>query len=437
MFNKTTNKSHIALLLSILLLFAGCRKEESDIFPHTPAERLQHAIDEYQSILTAATNGWQVEYYANSTSGGYTLLMKFDASGLVTMASRSKLTKNAAYEQESSLYEIIGDNGPVLTFNTFNPILHVFSNPEHPEILDRKEEDLTGYGWQGDYEFIINKAVEDTVWLKGKKQGAEIIMTQLATDIQWQSYLDELGDLDDMLFHVDVPVLSMLVDNVPYRIYNGKFHVFDIKKSDREIHQVPFIVTSDGIQFYQPIELNGVVFRSFELNRARTKLVSVEHPEYAIRGTTDDLAEFIQNFAWQFIPELSSLDFSSLYNRISDAVTILYEGEQLVLKLEYNTEANSYVLVVSYVKDKQKIEGYLNLDITSDEQDVLSINYANSGDKTGMQFYNEVDGIDELVAALTADFELSTDSKLNPWMIHCQNLNDNALFFRLERQIKD
>ena len=97
MFNKTTNKSHIALLLSILLLFAGCRKEESDIFPHTPAERLQHAIDEYQSILTAATNGWQIK--DSQLNKRWLYLLKFMLR-LGHHSKGSKLTKNAAYEQE-------------------------------------------------------------------------------------------------------------------------------------------------------------------------------------------------------------------------------------------------------------------------------------------------------------------------------------------------
>lgn len=65
-----------------------------------------------------------------------------------------------------------------------------------------------------------------------------------------------------------------------------------------------------------------------------------------------------------------------------------------------------------------------------DEQDVLSISYANSGDNNGLKFYNEIDGVDELVVSvLTADFELSTGSKLNPWLIKFENLNDYTSFF--------
>jgi len=438
--NKIPNKLNILLLLSILLLFTGCWKEEIDIFPNTPAERLNQAMSTYEDVLTSAENGWKMEYYANTQGGGYTLLMKFDASGLVTIASRSLLTKNAAYEQDSSLYEVIADNGPVLTFNTFNQVLHVFSNPEHPEILDPYEEGyLIGYGWRGDYKFIIKEAVEDTVRLKGKKYGAEIIMTKLSPEIQWQAYLDELGDLDKMLFHVDVPMLTLKVDDVFHRIYKGRFHVFEIKKTDKESQKVPFIVTSTGIQFYQPIELDGVVFRNFELNMTKTRLVSVEHPDYAIR-CTGDLGEFIQNnpkeFSWQFIPEHSGNNFKNFYNRISNAVATKYEGEQLALNLEHSTNANSYVLVISYLKDNKKAKGSLNLDIEFDEQDVLSISYANSGDNNGLKFYNEMDGVDELVSALTADFELSTGSKLNPWFVKCEDLNDNTSFFRLERQVK-
>jgi hypothetical protein len=105
--------------------------------------------------------------------------------------------------------------------------------------------------------------------------------------------------------------------------------------------------------------------------------------------------------------------------------------------LEYSTNANSFVLVISYLKENKKVKGSLNLNMAFDEQDVLSISYANSGDNNGLKYYNEIDGVDELVSVLTADFELSTGSKLNPWLIKFENLNDNTSFFQLERQVKN
>ena len=46
----------------------------------------------------------------------------------------------------TSQYDIISDMGPVLTFNTYNAILHYFTEPKGSSDVD---------GMAGDYEFVF------------------------------------------------------------------------------------------------------------------------------------------------------------------------------------------------------------------------------------------------------------------------------------------
>ena len=121
------------ILILVFVAITGCKNIEPDIFSASAAERMNAALKDDFNALTSADNGWAVEYFANPQSPGYTLLIKFNSSGLAIVASKSDLTYNQQFQQDSCLFEMIADNGPVLTFNTFSKVLHRFSNPENPD----------------------------------------------------------------------------------------------------------------------------------------------------------------------------------------------------------------------------------------------------------------------------------------------------------------
>ena len=59
----------------------------------------------------------------------------------------------------SSSYDVISDRGPVITFNTYNMIMHYLASPSMSNVE----------GEQGDYEFVITKTTQDSIYVKGKK----------------------------------------------------------------------------------------------------------------------------------------------------------------------------------------------------------------------------------------------------------------------------
>ena len=175
----------IYILLCIAALeFGGCSTQEADIFSHSPAERLNKALKDDSDSLQNADNGWAMEYFATAKSPGYTLLMKFSKSGQALVSGKSELTHNLI-ETDSCLYEMIGDNGPVLTFNTYNKVLHAFANPVNPD----------GYGLEGDYEFVVMKSTAGQIVLKGKKRGTTILLNKIPATVSWQKYFAEKNNV--------------------------------------------------------------------------------------------------------------------------------------------------------------------------------------------------------------------------------------------------
>ncbi|MFZ4726916.1 MAG: DUF4302 domain-containing protein, partial [Paludibacter sp.] len=157
------------ILAFTAFIFNACSPEQADIFASSSAERMNNAMIDNQTILTSAENGWAMQYFPTDEKPGYTFLMKFGSNKFVTIAGKNEFTIKNELQKDSSLYQLIADNGPVLTFNSYNNILHTFSNPQNPN----------GYGLEGDYEFMILKSSENELELKGKKRGVKIIMTKI------------------------------------------------------------------------------------------------------------------------------------------------------------------------------------------------------------------------------------------------------------------
>jgi len=414
------------VLLAFVSLLTACQKEEADVFSASPAERLNKAISDYHALLTDAPNGWEMDYFANTVSPGYNLLVKFNKSGNALLASRSELTTNSVYEKDSCLFDIIGDNGPVLTFNTFSKILHVFSNPENPD----------GYGLEGDYEFVIIKASADTVWMKGKKYGAEVILHKMSTGTQWKQFADERYDFTSLLFSSKAPALTLKIDKTSYFFSAGYTRVFTVKRASANPNpfDVPFIITQDGIRFYQEIEIEGIKLKTFRLNEAKTGLVSVESPAYTLSGV-DDLATFFTsdpNSTWDFVPSNFSAVIGQQYQNIIQSVKSLYTADEVALSVKFNAVRRVFVLSVTYSIGANITEGLLDLNINAINKDMLTVAYKGTGDAKGIQFYNEVADLDDFLSAVSSAFALSTTAKINPGEIKFTKTTNQQVYFSIK-----
>ena len=114
----------IALLCSAALSFTACVNEEDDLFDKTAAERLNEASALYSERLTASPNGWAVQLYPTTQDeapygNGYLLLFRFHKDKSVDASMNNDLS-NGKYLAATSSWDVITDNGPVLSFNTYN-----------------------------------------------------------------------------------------------------------------------------------------------------------------------------------------------------------------------------------------------------------------------------------------------------------------------------
>ena len=257
------------LLISLgFALISSCTNEEDDIFGMSSAERLNEALSSYKELLQSAPDGWLMEYYAgveDEKVGGVNYIFHFGKGDTVT----------AAYELEPSLevislYNVIGDQGPVLTFDTYNEIFHFLSEPFGSNDID---------GYQGDYELVIMNATPEQITLKGKRYGNKIIMTPFkGKRNEWQSYLEKVTELREETELLST--LTFLKDGL--KIGTGSFDgmAYNIKYAPEQdtVEFVNFaIYTTEGLKFYEPFIFDKQQAVNFKWEATSSTFVCIDN----------------------------------------------------------------------------------------------------------------------------------------------------------------
>jgi hypothetical protein len=243
------------IILSILLVMAAfslqsCLHDDQNDFDQSAAERLDQAALSDKTLLESASNGWILRYYAgqNYQYGGYTYLVKFkDGKAFVS----GEIAPDTMVS--SSSYDVIKDQGPVLTFNTYNEIMHFLAQPYSDQVD----------GLQGDYEFVIQKTTQDSVFLKGKKWGNHMVLIRLPEETSWKTYLDSIADIDkNMMYSFVAKDAGDSIGKVNMDGDNRQF----TSLSGGDDENVAYYVSTTGIDLQTPVKLHGKSVQHFVFN---------------------------------------------------------------------------------------------------------------------------------------------------------------------------
>ena len=312
-----TNKIFsLSLLLVATLAFTGCSREEDDIFGKSAAERLTEIKAIYTDRLTANTDGWALQYYPQSdeeaysvSQRGYLMLAKFKKDHTVDMAmnfwprwyksGNDDLVEymHTYVSDNNSLWEIITDNGPVLTFNSYNKVIHHFSDPENYS----KPE-----GYKGDYEFVIIDAPEDGsyILLKGKKRGTYNLMTPLPAGTDFQTYLDDIENFQETFFvdkNPSEPVILSGGKTFQLKDMSSRYPRLYPEGTDPVIEgkNMPYLITKRGNDYYfrfKNTEKFGeqTIEQEYIYNANDDKFHGVKNNQNVIVSKYDKMSDFMK-----------------------------------------------------------------------------------------------------------------------------------------------
>lgn len=239
-------------LAAVTLSLSACTNEEDDIFDGTAADRLNETTAETARILASKPNGWVLQMFTTEREPGYTFLCDFSSNGSVKIAGNHKWIGDS-YQEETSLYQMIADNGPGLSFSTYNQVFHILATPED---IGETNLDEQGYGHKGDYEFILMDVTEDRILLKGKKWGQKAVLTPMPADVDWQQYLADLKAEQSGLFSPRIPQFEMVTPQGVYTITHPDYGYFYVVAPGgdmiAETDYVPFVVSPGEFMLWKP-----------------------------------------------------------------------------------------------------------------------------------------------------------------------------------------
>lgn len=328
------NKTLLYVLMVLpTLLLQSCLKDQEDVFDTPSSIRMQEVLDNAKKVLTSSEEGWAFDYYPDRylSYGGYAYTVKFDNQRVTVGSELDPSTL------EVSLYKLTNDNGPVLSFDSYNTLMHYFATPSstHYEGLD------------GDFEFIIMEVTDDLITLRGKRTGNTMYMRRLTKPAT--TYIDNVYAIcDNIIFSSANGTLGTSEISCAIDVDARQIDITYMNGGEALVGSGNFIPTETGIHFYTPVELNGATLTDLDYD--------IDTFTFSDKDSKGNAIAFVGVVGEDY----------ARYNEFEGKYNLTYDRGTIEVTLVPDKENNRYLIqglnenynvVANYVKSK----GYLNI----------------------------------------------------------------------------
>lgn len=321
-------------LASMMLPLSSCMFEQEDFFSETSAIRMQHTNDDIQNLLCDQSAdgkyGWVFQYFVAGTEDanfeGFPMLAKFDQNGTVTLASDHRFLRNGnagKYTEHSSLYQMLAEEGPVISFNSWNNVMTVFCDPVDPSKAPSSIVQ-DGEGMKGDYNLVVTSFGKDEVTLRGERYSSRSRL--IPCDRPWKEYLDALNKTKSLIYNdkVNALLLSNGVDSAyVLDLHTGLFSVND--RVDDPVHSEvnACVFTPDGFHMEKLQSLGANQYQNFVYDAKNLRFVCVEDEKVTITSFFTSAFDFFlrsakQGVTWSVDTEAESSSVDAIKNLVSN-----------------------------------------------------------------------------------------------------------------------
>lgn len=245
----------ITVAATMSLSLTSCLFSNKDMFDLTASARVTDLMQAAQDAIDRHPEGWVLQYFAKEGRGGYNFVVQFKG-GKAYLSCET----DASDRVDECMWDIIKEDGAVLTFNTYCPLLQQFHEPSF--------SDVDGPG--GDYEFQISSVDEnDTIHLKGKIGGSLMQMFPLPEGYTASSWLDAVKSIqkdwkgDFYVYSKDSERVASTTGHLGGKVLciteglYPSFKTYDYKRSA--------VFTPNGFRLQSRLVLNGYYGQDFVL----------------------------------------------------------------------------------------------------------------------------------------------------------------------------
>ncbi len=444
-------KKSIYLAAIAALALTACSNDSNDIFDQSAADRLEQYKKDYAEVLTAEGGLWSMEYFSNSDEPGYVFVMKFNDNGSVDISANHKWI-GGEYKKETSLWKMIADNGPVLSFNSYNTLFHIFADPaniEGPDAPKGEDGDIneTGYGHEGDYEFQVMEVSDEgkTVRLLGKKRLYHIYLHRLDASTDVESYLANVKATSDRLSTKFNDLTMTDSEGNLYRVYDLYTGIPSIYPLDGDkVSQTTSangIFTLEGFRFMNPLEVKKADNSSFEIEKLFfTEEGAMEGENVADLRATSALENIIRaDLTWTLQTESLKGKIKDLYDAANDAIVASLTAKDVLgaTDLAYGSVMGKVVPQLVTRIGNRICRDYIEYSVEQDEEngnvipsDKLHFTIT-GGNNTALKYDVDIPEYKAFKDYLTGNFVMTVNNPLIPNEITMVDSNDSSSSFTM------
>ena len=418
------------------LSLQSCLHDDDEIFDKPAAERINEAVANAKEVLTSSQEGWVMHYYVGReyAYGGLNLAMKF-TDGKVQMYNETAKKSDGSYISAVSTYKITRDQGPVLAFDTYNDLLHVYGDPAGsgaPTDVD---------GWEADYEFVIMNISEDqnTITLQGKKFNNTIVLERLTRPVA--EYFDAASKMAESL--TNTGILAYTVGDKKAKFYPGSSE-YSVKyvddKGEVASLSVPFTSTDKGVLFNEPIELFGDTLKGINAKDTATvndvltaNTIVASNDESKVLSISHDLSDIFQANNWYLalsnMGEVAGPGLQSFIDGCKES-----EGE-VVNTCYIGTYSGNYGFY--FLSGRFKGMATFAVDAPINEPDVITFDFNGYDSTFGFSngsYYATYCNFGDAYTPFLSTFKLSADDVNNPTVMTLTDQNNAKNVIKLVKE---
>ena len=331
--------AYLIMMLPALLL-TSCLKDQDDVFDKSASIRSAEYLVNAQNVLMSAENGWVMNYYPDNQQkyGGYSYVLKFDKKNVMAYFvdgdTKTETIEGTTVEVPvpvTSTYLLNNEDGPVISFDTYNKYLHHFATPS-----------ASAYqAMGGDFIFIILNISDDqnTITLKGNRSGN--IVKLYRNTMEPAKYISECKTITESqlyeTFSKDDVLLELDLDAQQASVSAG-----DVTQ------QCGFVMTNKGIRLYQPISAGGRVFDTFTYDAKNNTYTADCDPSLVLEGSLPDGWQSYEDLAGTYKVGASTITVKTNGDGETYSITGFVNGVTGTITASYKFTKGSFVLSPQY-----------------------------------------------------------------------------------------
>ncbi|MCH5310767.1 MAG: DUF4302 domain-containing protein [Prevotella sp.] len=327
MIYKTISRT---LLIALAATTVSCTFEQEDFFEDSASLRVTHTNEKIQQRLVEQSvegqYGWVIQYFVAGTDEwngpGFNLFGKFYDSGRVTLASNHQYLRNGnanKYTEANSTYEMLAEEGPVLSFNTWNDVLTVFEDPVDPTSAPSRLIN-DGEGMNGDHNLVLKALNDEDIIFRGERHSAQTRF--VPCDRPWQDYIADTETMKKSITCGNVNsyyVVNEAADTLYFvDLRNGRFNFCERVNDPLSVKSLACVFTPQGFRLERENSFGDNTFQEFTIDAEKSKLLSEDGNTQVIPCWDNYILECSSN--WGLDPDAFTAEQKELYAKMEAEV---------------------------------------------------------------------------------------------------------------------